>query len=170
MFQVERMMCQGVMRLASGLSVLGMLPAPSAASFNSDRERYEQRFGFLKQLLRPEYLPYEDFMQSTLSEGVPADRILLGSYESFAKAQSGLMALSQSLTSERMLGEHEKHLGGVKKIASMNMMALKILIQSISGPHGVEVPPFKATWDFKVAMQHSDVLYYPTLTLKSDKK
>jgi len=163
------MMCQGILRMAMGLSQLGMISAPPAP-FNSHRERYEQRFGCLRQLLRPEYLPYEEFAQASRLDGVAPEQLLLGAYESLMKVQSGIAALLQSPAGKSIREEQSKHLGGLGRIAAMNLMALKLLIQSITGPGAAAVPPFKASWDFKVALQHSDVLFYPCLHLKSDSK
>ena len=61
--QLHRQLCQSHMRLAAGLSrggYLGSLPS----LFNTEEERFQQRFAALSVLFRPEPLTYEQYRAS----------------------------------------------------------------------------------------------------------
>ena len=61
--QLHRQLCQSHMRLAAGLSrggYLGSLPS----LFNTEEERFQQRFAALSVLFRPEPLTYDQYRTS----------------------------------------------------------------------------------------------------------
>ena len=51
------------MRLAAGLLASGQL-LPYPAPFNSEAQRFEQRFGFMHRLHRPEPLAFDQYARS----------------------------------------------------------------------------------------------------------
>lgn len=125
--EVERMMCQGMMKMATGLQVLGCIPEPDEA-FSKEAQRFEQRFAALQILPCPQPLCYEHFQSSMKTNGLAADAFFAMAFENFFKAQHGAIALLQGPAS-KLLAPHEvKHFEGIKRIALQNSMALKIMI------------------------------------------
>ena len=59
----ERLLAQACMRAAAGLARAGRLPA-HPAPFNGPEQRFEQRFGALAALSRPEPLTFAQFERS----------------------------------------------------------------------------------------------------------
>ncbi len=53
-------MCQGLMRVATGLMACGAIPNPEMP-FNSEATRYEQRFGSFAFMQRPMPLLYDQY-------------------------------------------------------------------------------------------------------------
>lgn len=68
--QIERTMCQGFVKLCRGLEELGVLGPPATAVFNTEQERFEQRFGAFQQIYRPEPLGFEHFVQLRKDKGM----------------------------------------------------------------------------------------------------
>lgn len=167
--KADRMMCQALMRVGLGLVWLGLV-MPPPAPFNSERERFQQRFKVFDQLVRPAPLTYDDFQRSTAPGDITPPRVLLAAYEAFASAQSTIATLESTPMVRALTAQQAQHIAGVKRIAMQNLMALKLLISSISGPAAVKKPPFAVGWDFKIALQHSTTLFFPALVLKSVKK
>lgn len=60
---VERLLCQAQMRMAAALLAGGQL-RPFPAPFNGEAQRFEQRFGFLHRLQRPEPLAFDQYARS----------------------------------------------------------------------------------------------------------
>ncbi len=168
--KVDRMMCQAMMRLCLGLEWLNLLPSPTARTFNTEREHFEQRFSSFEQLIRPPPLVYDDFKRSTHPGDITAQRVLLAAYEALATAQSTIATLEASAVINQLPEYQRKHITGVKRISSQNMMGIKLLATSLGGKDGKATPPaFVVGWDFKVALQHSAVAFYPALVLKTKK-
>ena len=168
--KADRMMCQAFMRVTLGLAWLGLVSSPPAP-FNSERERFQQRFGAFEQLVRPTALTYDDFKRSTAPGDITPPRVLLAAYEAFATAQNTINTIEGSANLVRALTPQQaNHIAGVKRISKQNLMAVKLLINSITGLAATEKPPFTVGWDFKTALQHSTTLYFPALVLKSAKK
>jgi hypothetical protein len=107
----------------------------------------------------------------------------------FLKAQNGVAMLVQGPLSPLVHFTDSQHVQGLARIAAQNIMALKILISTISRAdvaQGAEQAagaaidlhqqqqqqqqPFKVTWDFKVALQHSHSMFYPVMGLKTASK
>jgi len=172
--KVDRMMCQAMMRLCLGLDWLDLLPSPTARIFNTEKEHFVSRFSSFGQLIRPPPLTYEDFKRSTNPGEITPQRVLLAAYEALGTAQSTIAALEASDVIHQLPEYQRKHVSGVKRIAMQNMMGVKLLVTSLGGGDGKdgskEAPPaFVVGWDFKVALQHSAVAFYPAVVLKSKK-
>jgi hypothetical protein len=176
--KVERMMCQAMMRLCLGLEWLDLLPSPTATrTFNTEKEQFVQRFSSFEQLIRPPPLTYEDFKRSTNPGEVTSQRVLLAAYEALVTAQSTISSLEASGVIIHLPEYQKKHIIGVKRIAAQNMMGIKLLLTSLGAVDSekggnvkkVNAPGFVVGWDFKVALQHSAVAFYPALVLKTRK-
>ena len=160
--KADRLMCQGMMRLTLGLSWLGLVQPP-LAPFNSEKERFHQRFNSFDQLLRPPPLSFDDFKRSTAPGDIGAERVLLAAYEAFVTAQTTIATLEQSDIAGMVSPQQAQHLIGVKRISAQNMMAVRLLMKGVA-----EQPqPFSVGWDFKIALKHSTALFYPAVVLKS---
>ncbi len=61
--QAPRLMCQAMFRLAVGLQMIGRLPGP-AAPYNSEEQRFEQRFMAYFPLSSPQHLDYLQFKEA----------------------------------------------------------------------------------------------------------
>lgn len=167
--QVDRLMCQGVTKMAAGLEALGLIKPP-ADTFSTFARRFQQRFGSFAQVTRPEPLRAQDFRDALEGSTVPSEQWLLLAFESFAKAESAAAAAMQAASLQSPA--QAKHLAGVKRIAAQNKMALKLLATSLHAQAkgsngGPAAATFKVLWDLKVALQHSTSMFYPCLMLKS---
>ena len=60
---MHRHMCQALMRSSLSLREAGLLPVPESL-FNSEEERFEQRFGAFGVLVLPEPLRLEQYLAS----------------------------------------------------------------------------------------------------------
>jgi hypothetical protein len=67
---VERLVCQAQMRMAAALLAGGQL-RPFPAPFNSEAQRFEQRFGFMQRLQRPEPLAFDQYARSVDISSAP---------------------------------------------------------------------------------------------------
>ena len=63
-----RQMCQAMFRLAVALQMIGQLPGP-AAPYNSEEQRYEQRFMAYFALTSPQHLDYLQFEEAMNVKG-----------------------------------------------------------------------------------------------------
>lgn len=75
----------------------------------AEEQRYEQRFGFLEQMCRPELLPYPHYRSSTDPAGLPPARVLAVALSSFQRAgerAGGLLAAAplRALLREEQVG------------------------------------------------------------------
>lgn len=70
-----RHLCQGLMHMCVGLTASGVL-TPPALPFNSEAERFEQRFGSFHILTRPEPLAYQQFEASVELRGMEPRQLL----------------------------------------------------------------------------------------------
>ena len=61
-------MCQAMFRLAVGLQMVGRLPGP-AAPYNSEEQRFEQRFMTYFPLASPQHLDYLQFEEAMNVKG-----------------------------------------------------------------------------------------------------
>ena len=66
--QAARQMCQAMFRLAVGLQMVGRLPGP-AAPYNSEEQRFEQRFMAYFPLSSPQHLDYLQFEEAMSVKG-----------------------------------------------------------------------------------------------------
>lgn len=66
---LERTLCQAHMRLAAGLARAGRL-RPGGGPFNSEAQRFEQRFSALHRLAHPEPLDYDQFASAVDATGM----------------------------------------------------------------------------------------------------
>lgn len=78
-------------------------------SCQAEAERYEQRFGCLDQLFRPELMPYQHFRAATDARAVPPPRVLAAAQASFggaAQRAGALLAAPQlrALLREELVG------------------------------------------------------------------
>jgi hypothetical protein len=89
----QRHLAMGLLRLqmATPLVKLGQTltggQTLTELPFNSEAQRFDQRFAAFHQLQRPEPLTYEQYVQSTSVEGVPAGQLLRLAGESFKRVR-----------------------------------------------------------------------------------
>ena len=165
--QVERLMCQGMIRLCLSLKKLALVIAPPNG-FSSEQQRFQQRYGCFVTIIRPEPLSYEQYKESVETSDLPVEKLLLMAFDAFFRAQRAVAHIMEnSLELDSNLSEH---LRGVDRIAKANSLAIRLLSDSIKGSEIVEGLPFIASWDFRVAKQHSVEYFYPCLILKRASK
>ncbi|KAK9901701.1 hypothetical protein WJX75_009287 [Coccomyxa subellipsoidea] len=127
---VERLVCQAQMRMAAALLAGGQL-RPFPAPFNSEAQRFEQRFGFVQRLQRPEPLAFDQYARSVDISTCTADSILQSAFEGFREARRVVTMLLQL----RLAGPADKarpdqrseHLQALLRICSQNTVAVKVL-------------------------------------------
>lgn len=81
---VHKQLAMGTVRVLLTLPLLGMWQPP-ALLFNSQAQRYDQRFASFLVLQRPDPLMYEQFVASTDVSGASAEVLLRLAQENFAK-------------------------------------------------------------------------------------
>jgi hypothetical protein len=81
-----RQLCQGMMHMCVALSAAGVMAQPPLP-FNGQRERFEQRFGSLHILTRPEPLGYEQYAASVDMKGASPSAVLGAASASLAKVR-----------------------------------------------------------------------------------
>lgn len=160
-------------------SLQPMLLSP-LARLRAEAERYEQRFGCLDTLFRPELMPYEHFAAATDASTVAPARVLAAAQASFGGAAQRAAALLGAPQLRALLREEQaRHLEGVQRTATANAVATKLLAATSAraaaaaaagteagGAVAAAAPAFRATYDFKAALASSVASFYPTIVLK----
>jgi hypothetical protein len=82
--EAQRQLAMGTLRLMMALPLVKLYAAPELP-FNSEAQRFDQRFAAFHQLQRPEPLTYEQFVTSTSVEGVEAGQLLRLAGDSFKR-------------------------------------------------------------------------------------
>ncbi|CAL5223000.1 g5447 [Coccomyxa viridis] len=131
---LHRQLCQAHMRLAAGLNkaeYLGSLPC----LFNTEEERFQQRFATLSMLIRPEPLSYSYYRRSMDMTGKHAAEILAMSLEGFGDSRRMLATLATAVasppaTAAGVSSQAEDYLA-LDKMAAQNMVAIKVLLNSM---------------------------------------
>ena len=67
--EVERELCQGMLRLCAGLSAAGALPS-RPAPFNEEEHLFDQRFSCFNHCARPEPLLHQQYAESVDPTGM----------------------------------------------------------------------------------------------------
>jgi len=83
---VHKMLAMGTVRVLLTLPLLGMFEAPQLL-FNSQAQRYDQRFAYFHILQRPDPLTYEQYLSSTDVRGASAEQLLRLAQDNFAKVR-----------------------------------------------------------------------------------
>jgi hypothetical protein len=78
------MLAMGTVRVLLSLPMLGMWSPPKLL-FNSQAQRYDQRFASFHTLQRPDPLAYEQYVASTDVTGAEAEVLLKLAQDNFAK-------------------------------------------------------------------------------------
>jgi hypothetical protein len=81
---VHKMLAMGTVRVLLSLPMLGMWSPPKLL-FNSQAQRYDQRFASFHTLQRPDPLAYEQYVASTDVTGAEAEVLLKLAQDNFAK-------------------------------------------------------------------------------------
>jgi hypothetical protein len=95
--EAQRQLAMGTLRLMMAMPLVKLYAAPELP-FNSEAQRFDQRFAAFHQLQRPDPLRYEQFVQSTSVEGVAAGQLLRLAGESFKR-----VSVTNDVTASRML-------------------------------------------------------------------
>ncbi|KAL4459016.1 hypothetical protein ABPG75_013881 [Micractinium tetrahymenae] len=182
LLELERTVCQGMFHAAIALQQLGCIQVP-ATPFNTEEHRYEQRFGCLEILCRPELMPYEQFRASTDASGLPPARLLGVAAAAFARAAERAAGVLGAAQLRGLLRDEQvRHLEGLQRTATQNAVAAKLLTTTsvraaaaAAGAQPGEVAGgaaagagggFKATFDFRTALACSTAAFYPSIVLK----
>jgi hypothetical protein len=92
-----RLASQGILRLCVGLKLAGLLPDPEL-QFNSQLQRFDQRFASFHMLQRPEPLQYESFEASVDPGEHKADFLLQLAADNFTQVGGGCLGWGGRLT------------------------------------------------------------------------
>ncbi|KAA6425235.1 MAG: hypothetical protein FRX49_04730 [Trebouxia sp. A1-2] len=144
--QVGRQMCQGLMRVATGLMACGSIPNPDMP-FNSETTRYEQRFGSFAFMQRPMPLLYDQYTAAMDVTGVQASDLLESALANFTAARHGIATLAQSSTQSQLLTEEKlQELKALDRIAVQNALAVNVLLKTMQQDGRLQ--HIKISWDF----------------------
>lgn len=144
--QVGRQMCQGLMRVATGLMACGAIPNPDMP-FNSEATRYEQRFGSFAFMQRPMPLLYDQYTAAMDVTGVQASDLLESALANFTAARHGIATLAQSSTQSQLLTEEKlQELKALDRIAVQNSLAVNVLLKTMQQDGRLQ--HIKISWDF----------------------
>eukprot|EP00887_Chlorella_sp_A99_P006695 scaffold3.g6695.t1 len=194
--EVDRMMCQGLFRMATGLIMLGLVPEPPGA-LSGESERFAQRFGAFVALQQPEPLTHPQYARMMRADGLAPERLLATAHDHFAKVLKGAAVLGQGGSVRAALSEGAAaHLAAISRVATQNMLALKLMVGTVGraaaarreqaavaaegagdGAGGEQreaegsgpptPPPFAISWDLKSSLAQSSSMFYPVLALRS---
>jgi hypothetical protein len=78
------MLSMGTVRILLTLPLLGMWSPPKLL-FNSQSQRYDQRFASFHTVVRPDPLAYEQYVASTDVQGAAVEQLLRLAQDNFAK-------------------------------------------------------------------------------------
>ncbi|KAL6771768.1 hypothetical protein ACKKBG_A27750 [Auxenochlorella protothecoides x Auxenochlorella symbiontica] len=163
---VDRAACQAMVVLCQGVAAAaGACMRRPPSPFNTAEDVFEQRFGCMRSVARPEALTLGHYRasQAAVEAGaVSAAALLLGAATRFGAlvgAAAGLLAG----TAVDLAPAQERHLTGLRRIATQNGLAAQLLMK---GTAGEAAPTLVPTWDFSVAREHSTCMFFPILGLK----
>lgn len=156
--QVGRQMCQGLMRVATGLMACGAIANPDMP-FNSELTRFEQRFASFGFMQRPMPLVYNQYTAAMDVSGVQPSDLLESALTNFAAARQGLGALAHSSRQSQLLTEEKLlELKSIERVAVQNSVAVGILLKSMQQDNKLQ--HIKVAWDL---VHHS---CYPSIAVK----
>ncbi|GMH37644.1 hypothetical protein BSKO_05517 [Bryopsis sp. KO-2023] len=148
LLEVERQMCQGLIRLLLGVDM---------SPFNTEAERFYQRFSTFMELETPEPLDYRAFVSNTNPNGTSAAKVLEGAVKSFTSsrdhAQLIIQRSSVSGMSETKLAEVE----ALEKVAKINKVTSGVLMSLIAASG--EETDMKAKFSFEINS------FYPVVSI-----
>eukprot|EP00879_Flechtneria_rotunda_P027236 GHRR01029152.1.p1 GENE.GHRR01029152.1~~GHRR01029152.1.p1 ORF type:complete len:216 (-),score=79.81 GHRR01029152.1:420-1067(-) len=97
--EVWKHLSVGALRVVMTLPMLGMYKPPELL-FNTEAQRFDQRFASFHALQRPEPLGYDLFVESTSVKGVSPEQLLMLAYDSFKKVSGSFCCCSTIVPSE----------------------------------------------------------------------
>ncbi|KAK9840241.1 hypothetical protein WJX74_006074 [Apatococcus lobatus] len=147
--EVERELCQGMLRLCAGLSAAGALP-PRPAPFNDEEHLFDQRFSCFNHCPRPEPLLHQQYAESVDPTGVSPAAL-------FGMAKDNFLTAKRAANIIARMGTHSKEdLHALERVATQNTVALLLLSKVLFNGELEHV----VSWDFSVHC------CYPVLGLK----
>ncbi|WIA23577.1 hypothetical protein OEZ85_000294 [Tetradesmus obliquus] len=177
--EAQRQLAMGTLRLMMALPLLELYKHPELP-FNSEAQRFDQRFAAFHSLQRPEPLVYEQFVTSTSVEGVEPVQLLRLAGESFKRAQQACGVALKGPSSLPISQQQQLDLKAMDRVAATNGIAVMLLARtaasSSSSSNGTAAaggmgaaaakpaaagPQLKPHYEFAVSKN------FPTLTLKS---
>lgn len=124
--EAHRMAAQGIMRSCLAMQVAGK-GRPVASPFNGAAQRFEQRFGLLQMLARPEALACGAYIQSMDTDGMSASQLYQGAWECLHKAHNALAILNQGRATSEMQEEQVAYYKAMDRACMANMVAVRLL-------------------------------------------
>ncbi|GMH46165.1 hypothetical protein BSKO_14133 [Bryopsis sp. KO-2023] len=156
LLEVVRQMCQGLIRLLLGIDMVGA-SAPVQSPFNTEAERFYQRFSTFMELETPEPLDYRAFVSNTNPNGTSAVKVLEGAVKSFTSSRDHTQLIIQrssvSGMSETKLAEVE----ALEKVAKINKVTSGVLMSLIAASG--EETDMKAKFSFEINS------FYPVVSI-----
>ncbi|KAK9867013.1 hypothetical protein WJX84_003646 [Apatococcus fuscideae] len=147
--EVERELCQGMLRLCAGLSIAGALPS-RPAPFNDEEHLFDQRFSRFNHCARPEPLLHHQYAESADPTGVSAAALFQMAKDNFLCAKRAANFIG------RMAAHSKEDLQALDRVATQNTVALMLMSKVLADGKLEHV----VTWDFSVHC------CYPVLGLK----
>lgn len=177
--EAQRQLAMGTLRLMMALPLLELYNHPELP-FNSEAQRFDQRFAAFHALQRPEPLAYGQFVTSTSVEGVEPVQLLRLAGDSFKRAQQACGVALKGPSSLPISQQQQLDLKAMDRVAATNGIAVMLLARtaaSSSSSNGTAAasgeaaaaaakpaaagPQLKPHYEFAVSKN------FPTLTLKS---
>ncbi|KAF8061133.1 NAA35 [Scenedesmus sp. PABB004] len=164
--EVLHHLATGVLRVVMALPLLGLY-SPPELPFNTEAQRFEQRFASFTTLQRPDPLSYEQFVASTSTDGVTAAQLLALAADSFRKVQQAAALIKAQAAAWGVSKQALAQLAPLERVAATNGLAAALLARSAAsaaapGGDGAGAAP-QLTPQFEFGAHK----WFPTLSLKS---
>ncbi|KAI8470361.1 MAG: Mak10 subunit, NatC N-terminal acetyltransferase-domain-containing protein [Monoraphidium minutum] len=155
-----RPLCQGLMQMCVGLEAAGVL-APPPLPFNGPRERFEQRYGSLHVLTKPDAPTYEAFEAAADLRGAPAEAALSAAGAALGKAAAAFKALALVPAPDHGAGGADlwaRDCAALARAAAQNQLACMVACRAAAAG---------AALDLSFEFHHR---WFPVAVLKSKKE
>ena len=152
-WKAKRLLCQGAVRLLHGIAKAGELSASPAAytledEFNTEAERYRQRFECFRALPYPPAVGHEEYLRSTGSDGHSAEDVLKLAAPCYMQASAILTQLRGILPpgaaaapvgreespSTKLLRRRREEVLEMQRVAMTNSVASNVLLSRCGSP------------------------------------
>eukprot|EP00884_Botryococcus_braunii_P020280 jgi/Botrbrau1/6936/Bobra.0215s0015.1 len=156
---VERVLCQAFTQLSVALGACGVSPTKDAA-FNTEEQRYEQRFAAFQRLSRPQYLSYDQFCDNVRIAKLTPHQLVEIAKQGFRAARNGIQ--KQLMEPEQLASARLAALTGMDRVCKHNGVALGLLgsLLGDKADRSAGASSLTASWDF------SHHPHFPVVQLK----
>lgn len=139
LLELQRHLCQGMLRMMVALREMGLVPVPDVP-FNSELQRFDQRFACFHLLVRPDPLHYDQYQHSVaVDPGITPSTLLTLASEAFGQVRKHGQYM-WSVDHPVELSEVQlQQLKAFDKVAFQNVVAISVLLRATQGGQAVQV-------------------------------